>query len=672
MTIRRSIVALALTVVALLSLGVGSALGSYEPASPPSFRLNPNVENLHIEALAVDQSRHFVYASVKNNNTTPSPIVELMKFNEKGEPQEFAATKSNAVQVGTTAAFPTDVAVDDSTGPSSHDIYMTFAAHNEVVELNEAGEVVRTLAVETPTGVAVDATTGDVYVGQAVLGKGDVVEFSSTGEPLNGGNPVIGETKNLPAALSFNSSGDLYIEETSAAVVEFVTNGHGGFESPTTISGTLPRGLAVDQSTNDVFIASQVGSGRSVQEHSSTGVAIGEPLAVLGESNGLAISETTKAIYLGGGEGSDEVEVFVPSVAKQSLTVEVEGHGKVAGGGVACETSGAGSDQGTCSAEEPEGAEVVLMDTPESGWAFSKWEGCESTSGAECKVKMSKAQEVKAVDVEVHGLPLSVFVTGEGKVNGGGISECSAAGGAGCTATVEGVVTLTATHGAGYVLAGWLGCRKATADTCEVDVTAASEVTAVFLAEGKQGTPGETPLIAEFSGSQHGCAAGGLEIKVGASPTVYFCNGSEGKAGAAGERGAEGKAGAAGEKGAGGAAGGQGSAGAQGPAGPAGPAGREGAAGKVEIVTCTKVGKKKRCTTRTASGTFKLSALSARATLSRRGVVYATGATVRARMGIWGLRLNGVRALRPGRYTLTLVSGVGRGERVRSETLTVG
>jgi hypothetical protein len=204
--------------------------------------------------------------------------------------------------------------------------------------------------------------------------------------------------------------------------------------------------------------------------------------------------------------------------------------------------------------------------------------------------------------------PLTVFVTGEGEVTSTPAGmTCSAAE---CTHEFEGEVTLTAGKaGAGYEFAGWLGCRPISATTCRVERTATTEVTAVFLKAGTQGPTGT------------------------------------------------------GEKGTGGAAGAQGPTGAQGPAGPA---------GKVELVTCKKVKGKQRCTTKLVSGTVKFTTggLPAQATLSRHGVVYAAG-TARLARGRMSLRLLPVRSLRPGKYTLTLISGAGRHETIRSESFTL-
>ncbi|HTZ87158.1 MAG TPA: hypothetical protein VMB05_10875, partial [Solirubrobacteraceae bacterium] len=149
-----------------------------------------------------------------------------------------------------------------------------------------------------------------------------------------------------------------------------------------------------------------------------------------------------------------------------------------------------------------------------------------------------------------------------------------------------------------------------------------------------------------------------------------------GATGATGSQGSAGAAGAAGQKGADGATGPSGSAGPAGPIGPAGPAGPQGPAGadgKVQLVKCTTVkqGSKKvqKCTTKLVSSplTLKAASASAHARLSRYGVLYAAG-TARTHRGRLSLSLNSRRRLRPGRYTLTLITGHGRHAQVHSQS----
>jgi collagen triple helix repeat protein/List-Bact-rpt repeat protein len=727
MSIRRSFVSVTVALVALLTLGAGSAFATYVRAEP-SF---PIGEGQRSTGVAVDGSLHVLYVTTGQGN--------VFKLNEQGEPQAFAAspTKSDSVTLtGTESLFP-QIAVDNSSTASKGDIYVTLSASNEVVALNEEGTITHRIDVEEPWGVAVNGE-GDVFVSQHT--EGNVLEFSSAGTALNGGKPVM-EGLTDPGSLAFNSAGDLYAVEEGKALVEFLANGLGGFEPAKTIGTEPAYYVSVDQLTNDVFVNGAGG----LQEFNEAGVleetfGLSSGLFVINESSEVLYHPNYSSVdvYLPAGsgkaltvdvEGSGLVEghqqgyvvvkcgvdlfgehfeecareelsgtkvvlnelplegwVFskwegcesepggecevtmskaqnvkaiftVIAGTTYPLAVELEGHGKVAGGGISCETTGAGSDQGTCSAKEREGTAVVLKDAPESGWAFSKWEGCDSEPApGECKVTMSTARSVKAVNAEVPGFPLSVSVTGVGKVNGAGISECSSTGGAGCTAIVDGTMTLKgeAAPGSGYVLAGWIGCKKTTATECTVDVTAASEVTAVFLKEGLTGPIG--PQGPAGSTGATGSAGPG-----GATGTT----GATGPKGASGEPGATGANGAAGEKGANGA---NGAAGAQ---GPAGPAGQEGPAGKVEVVTCTKAGKKKKCTTKTVSGTVKFTTSSMQATLSRHGLVYATGAALTAAHGGLSLRLSDRRALRPGRYTLTLISGAGREERIGTEAFTL-
>jgi hypothetical protein len=100
--------------------------------------------------------------------------------------------------------------------------------------------------------------------------------------------------------------------------------------------------------------------------------------------------------------------------------------------------------------------------------------------------------------------------------------------------------------------------------------------------------------------------------------------------------------------------------------GATGKTGPQGPSGKIELVTCTKVTKTikghrrkvQQCRGRLVSGTVKFTAAGAsvRATMSRAGVIYATGASVTTRGGGSYLVLSELRPLHPGRYTLTLRS----------------
>jgi hypothetical protein len=228
--------------------------------------------------------------------------------------------------------------------------------------------------------------------------------------------------------------------------------------------------------------------------------------------------------------------------------------------------------------------------------------------------------------------PLTLAVYGEGTVTSNPVGiECGQTHTT-CEASFEEsvVVKLEEKPATGYSFAGWLGCKKASATTCEVTISKATEVSAAFVKEGTEGKNGK-----EGTDGKEGAPGVGLE----------------------GPQGAEGRQGPAGAEGKQGPAGGEGKQGAAGPAGPAGaqgPAGKEGPAGKVELVTCktpAKGKKAQKCTTKLVSGTvqFQASALSARLRNHQRqvasGKVWRNGATTQ-------LLLSVARPLPSGTYTL--------------------
>jgi Divergent InlB B-repeat domain/Collagen triple helix repeat (20 copies) len=307
-------------------------------------------------------------------------------------------------------------------------------------------------------------------------------------------------------------------------------------------------------------------------------------------------------------------------------------------GSLECDT---GSGAEACQAKYLEGTEVEVIDTPDPGSEFVEWSGDCSGSGA-CEVTMDEARSVNAVfDLEPGaGFPLTVYITGQGTVtsNPSGLS-CA---GEECSGEFSGPVTLEGHPAASYVLAGWLGCKHTGPLTCTVNVTAASEVTAVFLKEGTQGPTGpggpEGPTGPE--GPQGPTGPGGPQGPGG--PT-----GPQGPTGSPGSQGPAGQAGSQGPAG---------PNGSQGPAGPAGPQGPQGPQGPAGNVTCKvkQKGKKVKVTC-----TVKASASSSRVhwRLTRKGHAYSHGI---ARDGRLQLDLSN---LRRGRYVLQ-VQGERKGIRI--------
>jgi hypothetical protein len=137
----------------------------------------------------------------------------------------------------------------------------------------------------------------------------------------------------------------------------------------------------------------------------------------------------------------------------------------------------------------------------------------------------------------------------------------------------------------------------------------------------------------------------------------------------------------------------QGPTGSTGPTGPTGPMGRTGAtgargptgprgpAGKLALITCKTTIQKVRgrtrrfqkCKSRLVAGTviFTTVSSSVPATISRRGVIFATGASLPTSGGGTVLVMANRRALHFGSYTLTLRTRRGRRSIVRRIPITI-
>ncbi len=165
------------------------------------------------------------------------------------------------------------------------------------------------------------------------------------------------------------------------------------------------------------------------------------------------------------------------------LTVAVSGNGGVTGGTGAI-NCGNGAD--VCSATFAQNATVSLVATPTTGAIFAGWNGACGGTTTTCTVAMSAAKSVSATFTGgtpggTTGPALTVAVTGNGTVTGGGIN-CGTGGNV-CSSSsnvANSTVSLTATPTGGATFGGWGGACTGTAPTCRVLMSAARSVSATF------------------------------------------------------------------------------------------------------------------------------------------------------------------------------------------------
>jgi hypothetical protein len=487
---------------------------------------------------------------------------------------------------------------------------------------------------ERPTGLAVEESTGNVFV--APGGGSEVIDvFGERGGPPAGGTPATLTGTQTPAGKfelsgwvgvavdnsTSSAAGSIYVVDPSHAVVDRFKLSGGAFKYESQLTGEPthfvgPEGVATD-ADGDVYVSDP--GAEMVREYSPVGAEIAK-FAAKGLERSVSVNSRGDIFLYGNPNGvwanARPTEIRRSSdtaTSAESVTEVPEVEGAIA------DTIDRATNVGYV-AIHGRVVEGLTSPTPvRTGVEFGSGtfsEEIESIAVNEKTGAIYVGDEGKKKVFIFQGapshFPLTVFITGEGEVTStpAGIA-CSTRE---CTHEFEGgEVTLTAAKaGVGYEFAGWIGCRPISATTCRVQRTATTEVTAVFLKAGTQGPTGT---------------------------------------GSAGEKGATGPQGPAGQPGA---------------RGPAGPAGR------VELVTCKKVKGKQHCTTKLVSGTVKFTTagLAAQAALSRHGVVYARG-TVRTARGRMSLRLTPLRKLQPGKYTLKLISGSGKHERISSESFTL-
>jgi hypothetical protein len=463
MSVRGSISVVVGVLGSLLVCGVFAvpAVAEYGPASPSSFG-SALLGGTTPAGIGIDEAAGNGIAYVADENG------DVYKFNASGVPEDFTTTSTPEVAIG---GLPYQMAVDNSASSSSKgDLYVAELSGDEVAKITEAGVVSSIGGLNEPAGVAVDGA-GDVYVSE--FGAGDVLEFSPSGAPLNGGLPVVSGLTD-PNALAVGPKGQLYVAEYSVGTVELLPNGSGGFESPVTIdSNSSALGVAVDESTGDVF----VDNSSVIEEFEEDGAPTGSPFGEEGLAAGslaLAVNEETHELYATNGSGL--IDVFESFVAEK-LNVSKIGTGE---GAVTSEPSGIACGAG-CSHPFKEGLEVTLTAKPELGSRFVGWSGGGCSGSGTCTVTMTAETSVSAEFEARPEVELKVDKTGTGAgtvTSEDGEIECGAA----CGAKVEYgfAVTLTATPAPGSRFKGWSGGGCSGTGTCTVAMIAATTVMAEF------------------------------------------------------------------------------------------------------------------------------------------------------------------------------------------------
>ena len=203
-----------------------------------------------------------------------------------------------------------------------------------------------------------------------------------------------------------------------------------------------------------------------------------------GKVTEIATATAAVVAQFTGFTGPHGIALFSPVTQRQlSVNFGGAGQGSVTSNpaGISCTTGSA-----NCTAQYPSGSQVTLTATPASGYEFSGWSGCSSSSSASIPVAMNSNQSCTAnFAVALRKVSVTTAGNGTGTVTSvpAGIA-CTSGNSAQCTANfaLNSTVTLTATPGSGSIFAGWSGCTTSPSLGIAIAVDADKSCTATFRA----------------------------------------------------------------------------------------------------------------------------------------------------------------------------------------------
>jgi hypothetical protein len=293
-------------------------------------------------SVAVDETTGDTYVLDVSNGT-------VAKFDASGSPASFSALGTSTLDGagnGDCAGTPADcdqtpqngfafdgsvsgaqVAVDNSSGPAAHDIYVTNSFNGVVDVFDQTGTYVGELdgSLATPqsggevTGVAV-APSGDVYVSS---NAGHVDRYTvASADPA--GDTFVSQLENLPTPgnVAVDSTGAVYVSQYGGfGPATKYDAGQLGLDTPSgsTIDGSSTA-VAVDPSSDDVY----VDEGGQVAQYDATGAKTGRSGfgTLSGASFGVAIHGSTGELLASdAGSNPPQVDRFGAAVSVNAPTV---------------------------------------------------------------------------------------------------------------------------------------------------------------------------------------------------------------------------------------------------------------------------------------------------------------------------------------------------------------
>ncbi len=303
--------------VALLVSGSASAALTHEYLS--SFGAFSSVDGV-----AVGQSSGDVYVYDAGAGS-------VLKFDAEGAPVSFSSTGTNAIAgVGGAGEGEGQIAVDNSAGPAKGDIYVANGTKLEIygADGKSLGELSQQAGKPwgKPCGVAVD-TVGHVYIGLYPPEEGSsssINQYAPSANPATNADYASSLWKvNNVCNLAVDAAGSVYTDTFSEGpLTEFEALQFSPVELAETVGTPVAesgRALAVDNATNDLYVAQY----NQVAQYESSGLLLdlftGFEANAFGNAHGLAVNGENGQVYVSDNNRA-RISIFGPTVTIPDVT----------------------------------------------------------------------------------------------------------------------------------------------------------------------------------------------------------------------------------------------------------------------------------------------------------------------------------------------------------------
>ncbi len=303
--------ALLFVFAALLSAAPAASAGpGYQLASPSSIALGAEVP----VGVAVDQSSQQLYVAELSNDLSTVQPGQIEQLSSSGVP-----TAASPFGAGTEDLF-TSVAVN----PVTHGVYayqsegstpMGQKGKSMMSSFSSSGVLGTSFfPAASEAGTLVADSAGRVFFPNSSAGSVQI--FSSAGilEGTLACSGCPGGSFGSPSALAFDSSGRLYVVDKagSGRVIRLAPSGGSYAYDATVQSGGSPVAVAIDTSSDDVFVGNRVGGRYHVIAYDASGAVFDDfgtglvtTSLVQAATGQLAVNATTHKLYLSSPGGNN-------------------------------------------------------------------------------------------------------------------------------------------------------------------------------------------------------------------------------------------------------------------------------------------------------------------------------------------------------------------------------